>query len=294
MKRLIILLFLCSSAFGQYNGIKPMLGKQIDWSHPLTNGLVGCWLMNEGSGDIIQDLSGNGNTGSFVADTHFVPGKFGPALNFDGTGDYVKCGLMPAVEGIGALTVSCWVKVPGTPASTQMIVSKRGEANDRCFYLHVRSSTTVFFGVYDSGDGESLAQKTNALVPGTWNHIVGVYDGANVRVYADTIPGADVVQTGVTDASTQELAIGADKGDVGGDNWLGQIDNVKIWNRALSASEVALDYREPFCMFKEDLPVSMMYSYAVGVVVTPYYYRGLLFIPIIPFSLYLWRRKCAA
>ena len=75
----------------------------------------------------------------------------------------------------------------------------------------------------------------------------------------------------------------------------GTFDTVTVYNRALSASEIQQLYREPFSFMQGDLPVTQMYEYAAaGVVVTPYYYRGLILIPIIPFGLYYWRRKCAA
>jgi len=53
-----------------------------DWS---TDGLVGLWLMNEGTGNIAQDLSGNGNAGTLFTDTTWASGKFGPCLNVPGT-----------------------------------------------------------------------------------------------------------------------------------------------------------------------------------------------------------------
>jgi len=93
MVYLLILIFVSSIVFGDWPyQHKPMLGQQVDRSHPCAKGLVGFWLMNEGTGNRIQDLSGNRITGTLVADTHFVPGKFGSALGFDGTGDYVSIG----------------------------------------------------------------------------------------------------------------------------------------------------------------------------------------------------------
>ena len=72
--------------------MKPPPGYRIDSFHPLSKGLVACYLMNE-KGDIqIHDLTGNGNTGTFVNDTHWVVGPNGPAIDFDGTNDYINLG----------------------------------------------------------------------------------------------------------------------------------------------------------------------------------------------------------
>ena len=57
-----------------------------------TEGLVAYYLMNEAGDNQVFDLSGNGNVGAFVADTHFDSGEFGPCVSLDGTGDYINIG----------------------------------------------------------------------------------------------------------------------------------------------------------------------------------------------------------
>ena len=76
---------------------KPPLGVGLDFTHPLAQGLVGCWLFNEGSGDKVNDLSGNGNVGTLqnmafpsTVVSGWNPGKDGPALAFNaGASNYV-------------------------------------------------------------------------------------------------------------------------------------------------------------------------------------------------------------
>ena len=60
----MIILVLPSLLFAQWSGAKPILGEPIDFSHPLARGLVACWLLNEGGGSKVYDLSGNGHTGT--------------------------------------------------------------------------------------------------------------------------------------------------------------------------------------------------------------------------------------
>ncbi|MBU0598822.1 LamG domain-containing protein, partial [Patescibacteria group bacterium] len=90
--------------------MKPLLGVQLNRSHPLAKGLVGCWVMNEGAGNKIYDLSGNGNDGSFpggTANPLWKPGRTGPALKFDGVNDYVEKTSFTQITS--AITISAWI-----------------------------------------------------------------------------------------------------------------------------------------------------------------------------------------
>jgi hypothetical protein len=65
---------------------KPMLGSMVNWGHPLSQGLVGCWLMNEGAGNLVKDIA-LGNNGT-TSGTLWSPSQCGMALNFDGATSY--------------------------------------------------------------------------------------------------------------------------------------------------------------------------------------------------------------
>ncbi|MFB0523909.1 MAG: hypothetical protein ACETVZ_00085, partial [Phycisphaerae bacterium] len=64
--------------------LKPIRAIQLNKSHPFARGLIGYWIMNEGGGSKVFDLSGNDNTGTFVGNTAWAAGKFGSCLSFDG------------------------------------------------------------------------------------------------------------------------------------------------------------------------------------------------------------------
>lgn len=235
--------------------LKPPKGAMVNRGHPYARGLVGCWLMNEGGGDVVADLSGNGNTGTITGLT-WQAGKFGSALNSDGTSNYIDCGLMPQAKGVGALSVSAWVKVPGASIpSTMYIASIKGDTGSRTFELQTGESENVNFIVYNSSDTEAAGVWTDGFVgvANIWLHIVGVYDGANVYVYRNGVIGGTVGNlTGVTDSSATKMAVGAEN-IYGQNDWIGSIDNVSIYNRALSLAEILHLYRSPFCMFEVDL-----------------------------------------
>ena len=232
--------------------MKPPPTARLLRGHPLARGLIACWLMSERGGHIIQDGSGYRNTGTLVDDTHFVQGKFGSALNFDGAGDYVNCGDVPQVEGLTAFTVSHWASVPtDTIAQTEWVLSKRGNNNpDRTFGVYVNDSENVLLYVYTS-DGNAVCWFPDAFlnVAHVFKHVVGVYDGTNISLFVNGIAGTSSALTGTTNNSTAPLVMGAENVAAQGP-WPGKIDHVMLWNRALSVSEFTQLYHEPFCMFR--------------------------------------------
>ena len=68
-------------------GQKPLLGTSLDWNHPLSEGLIGCWVMNEGAGNKIYDLSGSGIHGVITGGIWV-----GQGINFNGSSDFISAG----------------------------------------------------------------------------------------------------------------------------------------------------------------------------------------------------------
>ena len=87
--------------------LKPRLFRKPNKGHRLSRGLVGYWLLNESSGNKVFDLSGNGNTGTLVANTHWVPGGFGPSAILAPEFDYI--GFDSEIVGAGDVTFWMWV-----------------------------------------------------------------------------------------------------------------------------------------------------------------------------------------
>ena len=305
MKKLFttfLILLLASSAIADwpYHN-KPWLGVQIDESHPLSD-FVGAWFFNEGSGNRVQDLSGNGNTGTLQADTHWVPGKFGSALDFDGVMDYVDLGSGISI-GTGDFTfVTELVLDNHTGGNIRLIVDKDGKVHG-LFILAQEGAKNILLHVENVGgtDYEAGTPNNSVTIDNAWRHIAitGRRSDASAAIYLEgvsqTLTEVNTLSgvTGSIDSGNNyRLGLGtSNNGDFDG-----RISYVMIYNRCLSASEIALLYREPFCMF-EDSPVVKMFTYpADGVVVTPYYYRGLIPLPLLFFIIYRYKRsrKCAA
>ena len=236
--------------------LKPPKGAMLNRGHPYARGLVGLWLMNEGGGNTVADLSGNGNTGSLVAAPLFVGGKFGPALSFNGlnngNGNRVDIGdLNNATEGITALSILLWARTPLTACPyTQYLINKTSGADT--FRIWWGTNESVFYDVYNDSAQSGQGAYTDAFESDSEYHqCVGVYNGTDVRMYYDSKIGSNIgALTGLTRSDAGIARIG---GLSGYNAWNGQIDHVMIYNRALSATEILNLYRNPFCMFEVDL-----------------------------------------
>ena len=247
-KILLISILLCVlTAQAQYVGTKPPKGTQLDRANSRARGLVGYWLMNEGGGNTVYDISGNGNHGTLNGDTSWTAGKYGSCLSFDGTGDYVNLGDIGVDEGVLGLSVSTWVKVNAvTPTSPEFIASRYGTGPD-IWYLQHETDDDVSFVVYNNSSNMGIGRKANGLGDTNWHHVVGIYNGSNVLLYVDGVLGTKTqgALSGPTKTgATTPLTIGSDLGLAYEVN--GSIDNVMIYNRALSAREIQSLYADPF------------------------------------------------
>jgi len=150
MRKLLFILLLCitTSAFGQFfaPNQKPCLGLQVNWAHPLSQGLVGCWLFNEGSGGQVFDLSGNGNTGTLIGTAHFGSGKFGSGLVLDGDSDYVDLADLMSGMKYTQGTVFVWVKADAITGTHWIYTNHKDSAWDDRIYL----------GVYDDSGTDKI------------------------------------------------------------------------------------------------------------------------------------------
>lgn len=220
-------------------------------SKPPNNlGLVSYWSFNEATSTIATDFSGNDNHGTLNGNATWTAGKRGAAVTLDGTGDYVQMSNEPDFERTDAFTISAWVKLPSaTPSTPDTIVSKvngsnvgyaisiRGDiANDPVEYELRGASTFLSIRSFQTWQAE------------TWTHLVWTYDGSNtaagMRLYRDGVVQSDLTDSEnltQTISNTSNLVVGA-FGGAGANSFSGAIDEVRVYNRALSATEVAALY----------------------------------------------------
>jgi len=217
----------------------------------LNLGLVGYWSMDEGAGNKAYDQSGNINAGTLTQmdpATDWVDGKLGKALDFDGVNDYVDMGDINALDGLTKITASAWIKT--TKTTETHIVDKSGcdgATNGGPFELLVNGFTAgkAVFAVYKSGGTPNFdyAESSTSVNDNNWYHVVGTYDGSFIRIYVDGVERGSKAASGWTLSSSTGFVQMGGYCNNNSYPWNGLIDEVRVYNRALSAGEITRLYQ---------------------------------------------------
>jgi hypothetical protein len=198
-------------------------------------GLVGYWNFDEGTGTIAHDSSGNNNDGTIYGAT-WTSGKYGNALQFDGIDDYVLCGSNSLPTGNDPRTVSLWFKAFDIPSDRNMILTVYGQpyAYDAFYLIIIGETKKVYVGMWGGGDTPST---TTSIQAGIWYHVTVTYDGTIARIYLNGIEEGSSPRSFATTLTDFHIT------DYWPEHYFnGIIDEVKVYNRALSADEVWAEY----------------------------------------------------
>jgi hypothetical protein len=196
--------------------------------HP---GVIGWWQFNEVTGTVASDNSTNGNSGTLQGSPlpSWVTGKYGNALSFGGNA-YVEIDNINLPFSL-PYTVSVWVN-PSAYASMFLF----GRINDVNWYVIFGSGGTV----NDWATGAGLDWNPNVpYVTGQWQHFVFVYNGTDKLVYRNGVLAASTTQAS---AAGSGLYVGR-YGGYTSYEFEGVVDEVQIYNRTLSASEILTDFQ---------------------------------------------------
>lgn len=223
----------------------------------LQTGLVGHWKLDETSGTTATDSSSNGNDGTMQggldAANDSVTGKIGTALDFDGVDDYVRINdqnvFSPVVND---MSVSVWAKVPVSAAAVgdvggcgntgALLLSKGSSANGWEWLFENNNNSKICFTTHQStGSPHAVTYYNMTLNDGGWHHYVGTIDYLNRQaLYVDGVEVSSVTSfTGTMTNSISNVLVGR-RSD--GNYFTGQMDDVRMYNRALSNSEIAQLY----------------------------------------------------
>lgn len=225
-------------------------------SNFLTSGLVGYWSFDGSkinwASNTVTDSSGNGNTGTMISmstTTSPAQGKIGQALTFDGSDDHVIVGttnLPTTNDG----TISVWVKIASSPSGTDIVLSHYSTvAPSLGYYKLVLSggNRPILYNLCSNG-GEGICTSDSGitLTPNIWYHIVGTFGGLDEFDSGIIYVNAVVKATGgfSTFYNIPAGVVFRVGSDIDGTNFCNcTIDDVRIYNRTLSATEVSQLYR---------------------------------------------------
>jgi hypothetical protein len=202
-------------------------------------GLVAAYGFNEGTGTVVNDASGNGNNGTINGATWTTSGKYGNALNFNGTNALVTINNAASLQLTTGMTLEAWVYPTVTGPWWGDVIYK---GNDN-YYLDGTSNPSGFPAMGGTLPNAPPLYGTGGLALNTWAHLAATYDGATMRLYVNGVQVASRAQTGAIETSTNPLQIGGDS--IYGQYFTGRIDEVRIYNRALSATQIQSDINTP-------------------------------------------------
>jgi subtilase family serine protease len=206
------------------------------------SGLV-AWWAGDGNANDIQ----GGNNGTLQNGATFAPGMVGQAFSFDGVSGYVEIPDSPSLNPPIAITLDAWVKPNGL--GSHIIVAKYGKSGASWALLDTGAGR-LRFNVDSGPNSRTLDTNSPVLTVGVWQHVAATFDTATqaLKIYVNGVeaPGT-LVETGTVTTIANNptpVRIGAyrDSGDNLGAFWSGLIDEVGIYNRALTATEIQAIY----------------------------------------------------
>ena len=207
-------------------------------SQQSTAGLVGYWKLDETSGTTAADSSGLANNGKLVGAPAPAAGIVNGALQFNGSGNRVVVPDQPSLDISNQITISAWINPQ--KAATQYLVKKGRTDSVNGFELSLGSNGKVFvrFNQKTMGNKLRLDSKTSYPTNGnTWMFVAATYDGSTIKLYINGVLESTLQATFKIGVNSLPLAIGAQ--DDGKSGTKGRIDDVRVYNRALSANEIA-------------------------------------------------------
>jgi len=210
-------------------------------------GLVANWLFYNGAGDTLYDYSGKGNHGNINGAKWTDKEQAGWALDFDGVDDYVDCGNDASLDNFTALTLTAWVNgqqqtnlvwFSGGTYSNEIILHFQGAG----FYLVASDGTASGYLDWDSNPPLN-----------EWVHLAATWDGSTMKLYQNGVPQATTLafsggsEGKLTNSTRRYIGHRFNSANP----WFkGLIDEVRIYNRALSEDEIKKIYEDEKAMFK--------------------------------------------
>jgi hypothetical protein len=197
--------------------------------------LVGWWRLDEGSGTTAYDSSSNGNDASFEGSPAWVEdGKFGKALKFDGSSDYLAAPDSESLDiNADQLSIAAWINGEDWPAANHIVRKIADTGTGSIYMIRVQPDTMRVY--LNTSAGETIVQGTTVLNTNEWYHVGLIYDGAEARIYVNGQLDVSMNVSGELTQSNNELRIG--RGEPAG-YFVGMIDDVRLYNHALTESEL--------------------------------------------------------
>jgi hypothetical protein len=243
---------------------KPLIGARLNHAHPLAAGLAGCWLFNEIGSSAADDLSRNGNNGTWPSGATWTSGLFGPLLKLAAAGaQHVSFGAPALLSFDRQNPFSIRLRLVTSDATRGTIFSKESGAPPYCGYSVVMVSGTLYW-ILQQDYASNLIQihSSRTINDGNEHDLCFTYNGsskaAGLKIYID-----GKLDPPIIDGDSLSASIG--NGAAVWCNGFGSDYNPKdyatialslvaVYSRALSQAEAAWHAQEPFGLFARPAP----------------------------------------
>jgi Protein of unknown function (DUF4038)/Concanavalin A-like lectin/glucanases superfamily/Putative collagen-binding domain of a collagenase len=207
----------------------------------LVSGLVAAYGFEEGGGTTTADSSGNSLTGSLAGAAWVATGKFGKALSFNGSSSMVSIPDASVLDLTTGMTLSAWIKPTALSGWPCVIMKERAGELTYAMYASSPGGQPNVDYTHNGVEVNLLGSPGPAL--GTWSYLAATFDGATLRLYVNAAQITSMATVSSIDATTGALRIGGNT--VWTEYFNGLIDEVRIYNRALTPAEIQSDMATP-------------------------------------------------
>jgi len=184
---------------------------------------------------VVGCSSGNNNNGTISNATWTSSGKYGSALSFNGGNALVTIPDSASLDLTSGMTLEAWVKPSVVDGAWRDVIYK---GDDR-YCLEGMGPGRAAAGLATFSTGSPVAYGTSPMPGNTWTHIALTYDGGALRLYVNGVQVSSVAVSGSIRTSSNPLQIGGDS--IYGQYFAGIIDEVRVYNVALTAAQIQAD-----------------------------------------------------
>ncbi len=200
-------------------------------------GCAGYWKFDEGNGVLVKDSSGNGNDGYIINEATWTQGFLGSALKFS-SNQYIDCDRDASLKITGDITITAWIKITAETfpdGTTNWTIANSESYENYGFIFRIDGGTGQLYYRTNQAGASQASQSAIPLSKDTFCHVAVVRSGASAAFYINGVATANDVRGIHLDpvASSDSLSISTDRQAM-----IGIIDEVRIFNYALSAKEV--------------------------------------------------------
>jgi hypothetical protein len=209
-------------------------------------GLVAAYNFDEGSGTTLIDRTGQGRTGTVSGAAWSTQGKNNGALSFDGVNDMVTVADANSLDLTTGMTLEAWVfpTALGAGSWRNVIIKERPGGEVYNLYANADTDAPTTYVVRASLPDAPLDARGTAQLPlNSWTHLATTYDGSTLRIFVNGVQVGTRAVSGALITSSGAVRIGGNS--IWGEYFQGRLDDIRIYNRALTATEISADMGVP-------------------------------------------------